>query len=621
MFGTINPKIPATRSSDSSLLWSAKGLSVNLANAFAWTAAHSWASNATFASTVSLNGTTYNNNYFQNSNNWSNYSAMYNYASFYQNNAMYWGAGGDQGVFYIGSSNSVTRDSSTFVWDYTRKRLGVGVATGTQDAAAHFRTAVGDQLNQLTSLSATLTQFVLLGAPNGSSVTQVTGHLYAPTSPGTTINAAATSYLAGDIIDYRIYQYTAGPTFSVVFASTQGTITTGTGAADGDSVTVAWTANNTGTASNDGCYVVRQVNGGGYNDYIDVGNVVTFLDDNTGWSATPVVTPTYPDFIATGATRNYSGYTIGSTPVATVVYSGTSENIAFTDDSSGNPYVIQHYWLGANSLDVRVLNTDLSTYADFTYATYYEEDTTGTPFASGSTVIPTTYGYLSDGTALNRDYDFYNYGLVNGVNIYSLSSGIAGVTDPNDGNYYYVVIQFGSVSTSAKLLIDYNGAMAYSDSIVGASSPIYDDGITSITGDITVMPNQAYPACGLFESYGTSSIDPPTIISRSLDGTYSRFEFQNLLSAALASLSHNGTTVSLSALGDGNLAYTTTPRVSWDATGLGFFNTAPIAQPTTGGAAATFAANTSAIVDDSATFDGYTIGQVVSALRSLGILL
>lgn len=53
---------------------------------------------------------------------------------------------------------------------------------------------------------------------------------------------------------------------------------------------------------------------------------------------------------------------------------------------------------------------------------------------------------------------------------------------------------------------------------------------------------------------------------------------------------------------------------------LGFWNTAPIIQPTTAGAASTFVANTSGIVDDSATWDGYTMGQVVKALRNVGLL-
>jgi hypothetical protein len=53
---------------------------------------------------------------------------------------------------------------------------------------------------------------------------------------------------------------------------------------------------------------------------------------------------------------------------------------------------------------------------------------------------------------------------------------------------------------------------------------------------------------------------------------------------------------------------------------LGFWNTAPVVQPTTANAAATLVPNTSGIVDDTATFDGYTIGQVVKALRNMGLL-
>lgn len=58
--------------------------------------------------------------------------------------------------------------------------------------------------------------------------------------------------------------------------------------------------------------------------------------------------------------------------------------------------------------------------------------------------------------------------------------------------------------------------------------------------------------------------------------------------------------------------------VSADA--LGFFNATPIARPTTAYGASTFVANTSGIANDTATFDGYTIGQVVKALRDIGIL-
>ena len=53
---------------------------------------------------------------------------------------------------------------------------------------------------------------------------------------------------------------------------------------------------------------------------------------------------------------------------------------------------------------------------------------------------------------------------------------------------------------------------------------------------------------------------------------------------------------------------------------LSLWNATPIVQPTTAIAAATFVANTSWIVDDTATFDWYTIGQIVKALRNIWAL-
>jgi hypothetical protein len=53
---------------------------------------------------------------------------------------------------------------------------------------------------------------------------------------------------------------------------------------------------------------------------------------------------------------------------------------------------------------------------------------------------------------------------------------------------------------------------------------------------------------------------------------------------------------------------------------IGFWNATPIVQPTTSVTASTFVSNTSMILNDTATFDGYTIGQVVKALRNMGLL-
>lgn len=53
---------------------------------------------------------------------------------------------------------------------------------------------------------------------------------------------------------------------------------------------------------------------------------------------------------------------------------------------------------------------------------------------------------------------------------------------------------------------------------------------------------------------------------------------------------------------------------------IGMFGVTPIARPTTSHAAATFNANSGTAVNDASTFDGYTLNQVVKALRDLGVL-
>lgn len=61
-------------------------------------------------------------------------------------------------------------------------------------------------------------------------------------------------------------------------------------------------------------------------------------------------------------------------------------------------------------------------------------------------------------------------------------------------------------------------------------------------------------------------------------------------------------------------------RASGSAAMLSLFGVAPILRPTTSHAAATFTANIGTTINDASTFDGYTLKQVVKALRDMGIL-
>lgn len=92
----------------------------------------------------------------------------------------------------------------------------------------------------------------------------------------------------------------------------------------------------------------------------------------------------------------------------------------------------------------------------------------------------------------------------------------------------------------------------------------------------------------------------------------------------------NGTTVQLtmaSALftfSDAvNIAFNTTTGTKFGTTTgqkMGWWNATPIVQPTTAFASAVFVANAGTAVNDASTFDGYTIKQVVAALRAMGKL-
>lgn len=63
------------------------------------------------------------------------------------------------------------------------------------------------------------------------------------------------------------------------------------------------------------------------------------------------------------------------------------------------------------------------------------------------------------------------------------------------------------------------------------------------------------------------------------------------------------------------------PTLTWGSSVISFFNATPIAQPTTASAAATFVqVDTTTAVSTDSTFDGYTLRQVVKAIRNLGLL-
>lgn len=153
-------------------------------------------------------------------------------------------------------------------------------------------------------------------------------------------------------------------------------------------------------------------------------------------------------------------------------------------------------------------------------------------------------------------------------------------------------------------------AAAVSDAIV--------DGVT----DVAPSQNAVFDALALKQdASGTAAAAKAAAVSDTItDGVTDVAPSQNAVFDALAlKLALAGGTLDEGA----NLALgTTTGTKIGTATSqkLGMFNATPDVQPTSAITAAAFSANTSGIVDDSATFGGYTMGQVVAALKRLGLL-
>jgi hypothetical protein len=85
--------------------------------------------------------------------------------------------------------------------------------------------------------------------------------------------------------------------------------------------------------------------------------------------------------------------------------------------------------------------------------------------------------------------------------------------------------------------------------------------------------------------------------------------------------SWSNTTFTLADANDIAVGTTTGTKIGTATTQkLGFWNKSPVVQPTTAISAATFVVDSGGSIHPTSTFDGYTIAQVVAALRSVGIL-
>lgn len=298
------------------------------------------------------------------------------------------------------------------------------------------------------------------------------------------------------------------------------------------------------TVSNVDGYLIYK---NGYNDntgslsgYLFVGNSLSHTDDGSAWTDPgPVI------FSAGGITRYYEAGSQSVSPVGTTVFDfGASYSVT---DSYTVPYVIVHsVTLNGNAGYALIGDPNGGDTA------YYHEDS-ATTLVEGSSgfwtlgTLPSHYGFQSNGSILNRYYADYG---IQGV-VYSPTGLTSVTTDPGNGLYYYVSISqaLGSGNTDSKILRGIGSASYSAGRLTAGASTLYDYAGAPFTDGTAVTPNSVYPAAGIFSGHGSSTADAAVLVSRSLDGSYSRLEFQDMSKAALGYLESSSDGLSVSSQG------------------------------------------------------------------------
>lgn len=323
------------------------------------------------------------------------------------------------------------------------------------------------------------------------------------------------------------------------------------------------------------------------------------------WSASNRGSMIALEYIAVGSNVRRQGVRIGDASVSSVLYavgeSSSSSNYAFRAVNSGGTELLNlrndaligiRTSAATHTVTLGSLSTGIVQYATADQVTNYERFRT---FWSASVL---TMAIETSGTGTQRNMNLsanntlFELGLISNiasrisrastsvaVSLFDVTTTGTGLTTAS-GNQAAMrinpTITQGGTGSATMLLVDPtvsslgSGGLLLADFRVGGSSKfsISNTGVTTVVGVINANS-------GIFVSNG------------------SNLSFGTSVGTKIGSATNQM---------------------------LAFWNATPIVQPTTAVAAATFVANTSGIVNDTATFDGYTIGQVVKALRNAGLL-
>lgn len=416
------------------------------------------------------------------------------------------------------SSTSFLTADALFSYNDIANQLGIGVDYTTSEATVHAESDTAQTVADATALTASLVGWTNPTPPSSFTIGIATPDLQSPI-PSATPNYGSSGYIADGSstnIDYIVRPgYDDGSNPIVWGVSTNSALSTDDGSTNVYGVDIVLTPPAQNFTPNVWSFS-RQINGGGFNDYQRFTSA-SFTDTNSGWTAgSDTFTVFADDFHSTGVTYNVNVYGLATSPIATTIVSPSPAFFSYPDGNTNAAFKLDFAQSGGTSpyrFDVNGTATWDTGSTAFTASP--------STFTAGSVVTsPSSYGYLSDGSILTNSYDFYASSVLSGVTVYAANPFNAPTTDPNDGNYYYITLSSYS-PFDGKILK--NGSSGIN--VTGAT--ILDDGVTVFGDGTGVTPSSYYAPTGIFAAHGSSITDPATVILRSLDGTYSRLEFQD----------------------------------------------------------------------------------------------
>jgi hypothetical protein len=301
----------------------------------------------------------------------------------------------------------------------------------------------------------------------------------------------------GSTYYYQVLEYKIHPVTSIKYVDAGYTFNI---ADDNSSGTFVWSID-VNAGDGDGRIIQRSMDGGStYSLELDMTSTTNALDANN-WAASN----TYPLMSGySGLNRDFKAYGKKTSPVK---YSTATTDHSFTDTNQTNGYVIKHEYTGIGNADiVKVLQTATgiisgSILVGATGAYQFSG-------ALGDTIFtPSSTGFLSNGSNLNRVYKFRSTKTISGTVIYSSTFTTATTTDPNDGQYYYINLANAAVTgCTFKTSLQINGGSV--DYKTHSSLTLADESTTTWSNaGSTITPTLGAITSAIFERLQSSSTD------------------------------------------------------------------------------------------------------------------